>query len=270
MRAMRLGTTSYIYPADILTNVGRLAGRVQDVELVIFEVDDSGTDLPDEATSAELRAIASHHGMTYTVHLPLDLRLAGRTPALTKAARVIEKTAGLSPLGFVVHLDGENPTGSDSLEQWLENSLKSLDVLSSEVDAAFRICVENLETYPPEFVDAVLESTQVSCCVDVGHLWKQGLDPLQFLEAWLPRTRIVHLHGVARRDHKSLTVVAPEDLDAVVDILSRRFDGVVTLEVFNERDLLGSLEAFRASLGRVEGKPAQCGRFSEGAHKKPR
>lgn len=253
MISMRLGTTSYIYPSDILTNVRRLAGRVQDVELVIFELDDSGADLPDDAVITELREIASRHDMTYTVHLPLDLRLAGQEPGLTAAVRVIGRTSDLVPFGLVVHLEGDGPMRSEAWKSWVENSLRSLDVLSSAAGGEARICVENLETYPPEILDKVFDGTGVSCCIDVGHLWKQGLDPLPFLEKWLDRTRIVHLHGVERRDHKSLSLVAHEDLDPVVDILSRRFDGVVTLEVFNERDLSGSLEAFRGSLARVAG-----------------
>lgn len=259
MSSVRLGTTSYIYPSDILTNVRRLAGRVQDVELVIFEVNDSGSDLPDEATVAELRAIASDNAMTFTVHLPLDLHLASGAPELTTASRVIESTAGLSPFGIVVHLEGEDPTGTERRVSWMENARRSLEVLTSTVDRASRICVENLETYPPEIIETVLERTAVSCCIDVGHLWKQGLDPVPFLAGWLHRTQIVHLHGVTHRDHKSLDVVPEENLDPVVDLLARRFEGVVTLEVFNERDLLGSLDAFRRSQERVTGMPGLRG-----------
>lgn len=267
---MRLGTTSYIYPSDILSNVRQLAGRVQDVELVIFEVDDSGTDLPDKATIGELRSIASNEGMTYTVHLPLDLRLAGRNPALTRAARVIETTAALAPVGLVVHLDGEDPHGSPGRDLWLENSLRSLEAISLEVEETSLICVENLETYSPQVLDAIFERTEVSCCVDIGHLWKQGLDPLPFLENMHHRTRIVHLHGVTHRDHKSLFAMAQKDLDPVVNHLFKGFDGVVTLEVFNENDLVGSLEAFRGSLERVAGKNQVQSVGTEWAHmKKP-
>ncbi len=56
---MRLGTTSYIYPADIITNVRRLAGKVQDVELVIFELDEGSNGLPDDDTIAELNALSA-------------------------------------------------------------------------------------------------------------------------------------------------------------------------------------------------------------------
>ena len=36
----RIGTTSYIIPDDILPNVRFLAGRVKDVELVLFDIDE--------------------------------------------------------------------------------------------------------------------------------------------------------------------------------------------------------------------------------------
>ena len=34
----RIGSTSYIYPADILTNVEKLCRSVDDIELVLFEL----------------------------------------------------------------------------------------------------------------------------------------------------------------------------------------------------------------------------------------
>jgi hypothetical protein len=71
----RIGTTSYIIPADILPNAAYLAGKVDDVELVLFEVEEGGGNLPDENTLAQLADIARRNDLTYTVHLPLDLRL---------------------------------------------------------------------------------------------------------------------------------------------------------------------------------------------------
>ncbi len=43
----RLGTTSYIIPADLMTNVRLLSPLVDDIELVLFEADDE-SNLPDE------------------------------------------------------------------------------------------------------------------------------------------------------------------------------------------------------------------------------
>lgn len=248
---MRIGTTSYIYPADIQTNVKKLAGRVEDVELVLFESDEDGTNLPDDASVALLNSIARQHGMTYTVHLPLDLRLAGDDPSLSRALRVIRRTRPLDPVGYVVHLDdGEQ---GPVTEMWTENSLRSLDRLIAELGSPELICAENLDNQPPEALDRILLRSPVSCCVDVGHLWKQGQEPRAWLERWLPRARIVHLHGVGRRDHKGLSLVPAPKLDDVVHYLSGNFLGVVTIEVFNEVDFLDSLEAIAASRGRARG-----------------
>lgn len=244
---MRLGTTSYIYPADIITNVRRLAGKVQDVELVIFELDDSLTGLPDGDTIAELNALAADRDMTYTVHLPLGLGLARNQSSVAKAVRVIRSTEPLSPLGFIVHLDGDAQVGSDEYERWTDNSLRSLEILCNEVRRPELICVENLDNQPPAMLDAILDKMPVSRCVDVGHLWKQALDPLPLLDRWLSRARVVHIHGVGERDHKRLSLMSAATLDPVVETLHKHFQGVLTFEVFSERDLLDSLEAFQES-----------------------
>ena len=43
----RLGTTSYIIPDDILPNVCYLAGKVKDIELLLFD-NDEYCNIPDE------------------------------------------------------------------------------------------------------------------------------------------------------------------------------------------------------------------------------
>jgi sugar phosphate isomerase/epimerase len=103
-------------------------------------------------------------------------------------------------------------------------------------------------------LDAVLEQMAVSCCIDVGHLWKQGLDPLLCLDTWLARCRVVHMHGVDRRDHKSLSLMPAEILDPVIERLVNEFAGVLTLEVFSEHDLEQSLAALQGSMRRVSNR----------------
>jgi len=56
----------------------------------------------------------------------------------------------------------------------------------------------------------VLEQIPASLCIDIGHLWRDGRDALPYLEAYLGRARVVHLHGVGERDHQSLELTAPE------------------------------------------------------------
>ncbi|MRR17452.1 MAG: sugar phosphate isomerase/epimerase, partial [Deltaproteobacteria bacterium] len=123
----RLGTTSYIIPDDIIPNVRYLAGQVQDVEIVLFEVDDGSNNLPRKEQISELAAIAADHDLTYTVHLPLDLRLAddgsSRHASLSKARRVIERTLALDPWAYVLHLDGQSVrgcAGREARRRWEE------------------------------------------------------------------------------------------------------------------------------------------------------
>ncbi len=255
----RLGTTSYILPADILPNVRFLAGRVQDVELVLFEVDDGPNNLPNSAEIAELRAQAAENGLTYTVHLPLDLRLGAdgseQHVSLLKARRVIETTRPLEPWAYVLHLDGRevlHQPSADAMQRWQAQAARALTLAGGWAGSLQRLAVENLDNYPPEFTTPVLERTPAARCIDIGHLWKDGHDPLPFLERHLERARVLHLHGIAARDHQSLAHVPPDQLDAVLALLLRRgYRGVLTLEVFGEEDFHSSMESIRSSLGRL-------------------
>jgi hypothetical protein len=92
----RLGTTSYIIPADLITNVRFLAPYVDDIELVLFEADDE-SNLPDKKTISELGSIARSENLTYTVHLPLGLSLGvvdedERCRSVKKALHIVELT----------------------------------------------------------------------------------------------------------------------------------------------------------------------------------
>jgi len=244
----RLGTTSYIFPADILPNVMRLATAVDDIELVLFEVDDRSS-LPSRTTVAQLRALAARHGLTYTVHLPLDLQLAAddrlRQPSLEKACSVIRSTKVLDPWAYVVHLEGAEthpPNEPREHAEWLNRATRSLVVMAEEAGSADRLAVENMEHYSPRLFLPLLDRLSVSLCIDIGHLLNRRDDPLAYLEAHLPRTRVIHLHGSLNgRDHRGLDEMDDDLLASLVDVIvSRHYRGVVTLEVFSEQDFLSS------------------------------
>jgi len=270
MFPFRLGTTSYILPADIVPNIHYLKDKVQDIELVLFEVDDGPNNLPGPAVIDELNALAAAHGLTYTVHLPLDLRLgAGGDEghvSLVKARTVIECTRALKPWAYLLHLDGKEfisprPAGEggashvgvrDKLREWQTNAVRALELAAAWAGDPALLAVENLEHYPPDFLLPVLERAPVSRCVDLGHLWLDGHDPLPHLRAALPRTRVVHIHGLADRDHASLAHLPPQKLDPVLEcLLHENYSGVLTLEVFGEADFHTSVEALRHSFQRM-------------------
>lgn len=250
----RLGTTSYIIPDEILPTVRYVARKVRDVELVLFEVDDGPHNLPTREQIAELRSLAAQHDLTYTVHLPLDLRLADdgspRHVSLEKARRVVDCTRGLDPWAYVLHLDGESVRGGatpEALRRWWEQAVRSLELVGEWAGGLERLAVENLEGYPLDFYQPVLERAAVSRTVDIGHLWLDNHDAIAYLREALPRTRVVHIHGIAERDHASLAHVESQALQAVLEELVRaEFTGVLTIEVFTEGDLLSSLESLRS------------------------
>ena len=257
----RIGTTSYIIPADILPNVEYLAPLVDDVELVLFETDEYGSNLPDAALCARLAGLAAAHALTYTVHLPLDLRLGDGGDeghvSLRKARRVVEATGSLAPYAYVLHLDGRallEGTSPSELAHWQDNARRALEILCAWAGEPARVCVENLERWDPEAFAPVVTALGVGRTIDIGHLWLQRVDPLIHLARWIDRTRVIHLHGIGERDHQSLAHVPAARLDPVVRFLAERFDGVLTLEVFSQADLEESLQVLHASLARVTGQ----------------
>jgi sugar phosphate isomerase/epimerase len=253
----RVGSTSYVYPDDILPNVEQLAqqGDVDDIELILFEVDDGPNNLPDEKTIQQLIDLATAHCLTYTVHLPLDLQLgadgAAQHVSLIKAERVIKITQPLSPLAYVFHLDGAGIAEPG----WVDRALRALDIVIEWVQRPELLAVENLESWEPAYLDPVLAARPISRTTDIGHFWKQGRDPLSVLDNWLPRTRVVHMHGLGERDHKSLALMLPDTLDPVVaKLLAEDYRGVVTLEVFETSDFFTSRSALLDSVARIMGR----------------
>lgn len=246
----RLGTTSYIIPADILPNARYLAGKVSDIELILFEVDDGPNNLPSPEVINELSQIASQHDLTYTVHLPLDIKLgedgSEEDQSLIKAKRVIDCTRGLNPWAYVLHLDGKSVRTSTDvalIKRWQDQSVRALEIVSEWAGDAEKLAVENLETYPLDFIQPVLERVPVSRCVDIGHLWLDNHDPVPYLQAAFPRTRVIHLHGIAERDHRSLAFMPQEKLRNVWDeLIGMEYQGVLTLEIFSEEDFISSMK----------------------------
>ena len=257
----RVGTTSYIIEDDLVANATFLAERVQDMQLVLFDLPEGPSNLPDAPMIRALKAIGGDHDFSFTVHLMDDLRLLasdGReSPSMERGREVIELTRDLMPQAYVLHLDAKEfrvPGFSPSaLARWQDEMLQALELVGQWAGDPSLLEVENLESYPPEFVTPIVERLPVSRCVDVGHLWLDGHDALPHLKSALHRTRVVHIHGVNKRDHVSLAHSESEALDAVISILLKaQFDGVVTLEIFGLPDFETSIASLLESVERCQ------------------
>jgi adenosylcobinamide kinase/adenosylcobinamide-phosphate guanylyltransferase len=78
---------------------------------------------------------------------------------------------------------------------------------------------------------------------------------MPYLKKALPRTRVIHIHGIDERDHSSLNHANPQEVDELFQTLLKDYHGVLTLEIFSEPDFLSSIETIKQSLKRLESNP---------------
>ncbi|MFP4164115.1 MAG: cobamide remodeling phosphodiesterase CbiR [Chitinispirillaceae bacterium] len=244
-----LGTTSYIIPDDIIPNARFLAPLVDDIELVLFESPDI-SNIPSEDDVCTLAEIAGQNSSGYTVHLPID-RKAGsektsdRELFCDSAKRIIDRCTLLNPRAWVLHLEGIDASADISdVAAWRERCCKVIEKILSAVDDPSTVAVENLG-YPWEWHKELVEKYRMSCCCDVGHLWLYAHHNWkEHLKTMLPGTKVIHLHGVKeKKDHISLEAGDMSRIQSFFNIIkSEGYDGVITLEIFNESDFNGSVE----------------------------
>ena len=258
----RLGTTSFIYPADYASNVRLLAPFVDEIELLLFE----SHHLPSKEEIDGLADLAETQHITYNVHLPMDIELAGvtaeiRRQSIDAVASAMDRVAPLRPTTQTLHLtfnrSDPNPNG---VGQWQHLAVESLtELLMRSGIAPRRISLETLD-YDPLWLKPVVEALDLSVCVDVGHVILYGFDLQQVLDSFAARTTILHLHGVAEgRDHLALTQMRLDHRNTISSFL-RGFTGSVSIEVFNLKRLKASLSYFPDFLIDEEGRTAGPGR----------
>lgn len=240
----RLGATSFVIPADLLANVQRLAGLVDDVQLLFFE-SRAKARLPHPLDTASLKRVAEESGLTYTAHLPGDIRLGAdgieqRQAGVDEIVRLLEELQPLAVASFDLHLRQEDGLAE---EEWLANIDWSLASLATRVGGEKRrICIENID-YPLARVQSLLIKHDFPVCLDIGHLLRYGHDWRLELEKFLPHARHLHYHGViAGKDHQAVVKEQAEVSKVLGEALVRHgFAGVVTLEMYELTKLETSL-----------------------------
>ena len=256
----RFGTTSYIIPADIIPNVEFLKEKVDDIELVLFESDEF-SNLPPAADMQKLADIAREFSLTYSVHLPLDVYLGHidrneRERSVRKCLRIIELTRNIQKSAYVMHF--EAGPGIDINGFSLEEKSHFVDALRDSIsmllegtdEASSSFCVENLN-YPFELVWPVVEESALSVTLDVGHLEYYGFPTELYLERYLYKAKVLHMHGNRdRKDHHSVGLMKPHALDMVMKALAEESatERVMTMEIFSQQDFDSSCSAMQRFL----------------------
>ena len=250
----RLGTTSYIIPADIVPNVIALAERVDDIELVLFE-SESISNLPNRDTVNILRSVAKEHDLTYTVHFPLDIDLCSaderiRVSSIKQCGRIIDLVRPLYPFAFIIHCNEEcgahNPP-ADDIESWAGQARRSFRELAGMVDDPRVFAVETLG-YPFHVLESLIRDCGVSVCLDIGHLIMKGYSLGDHWQTYRDITRVVHLHGIVNgKDHASLKGLDDNVLETLLTQMRSTSDTerVLTIEVFSESDFNDSCDILR-------------------------
>lgn len=249
----RLGTTSYIIPADIISNVEYLANKVDDIELVLFESDEM-SNLPNYQTIQTLQNLAAENDLTYTVHLPLDINLgasdeAERRKSVKKCLRVIRLVEEVEPFAYIIHFHEEHQSRNPApdLQRWKANLEKSVVELLRTPIAPHLLCVETL-AYPFALVEPIVCEYNLSICLDIGHIFRYRLPLEAYLTRYLERTRVIHLHGIINgKDHSNISSISTNQLLLLLARLSclEARTRVVSLELFNERDFTISLDILK-------------------------
>ncbi|MCP4671265.1 MAG: sugar phosphate isomerase/epimerase [Desulfobacula sp.] len=252
-KKFKLGTTSFIFPDNIIPNIEKLGVFFDEIELLVFE------SLPEEVLPSkndvkELLYLSKKYDLTYNVHLPVDVSLTCDAAAKREKARdvilkVMELIAPLNPTTYTLHLDMDPDIKNciekqNKIEPWQDRVQTSLKALLSRVPKPEIISIETLD-YPFGFVEALIEQFNLSVCIDAGHQIKYGHNLLQTFDKHRHRTSIIHLHGVdfsqpGIKDHTSLDKLPLKQMGQIKTILNN-YSGVVSLEVFNLDNLHRSL-----------------------------
>lgn len=241
----RVATTSYVHPCGYAENVKRLAGWVEEVEVVLFE--GSADALPSEAELETMATVADRASMRFHVHLPLDLRLGHpdrgeRTVALQTLLRVIRWVRPLCPGFFVLHLEWDGPANPDEkdVDRWQHRVRDSLRQAADGGVDLKTCCAETL-MYPPRWMEPIRGEFGMPLCLDVGHLLLSREDPHRYFLDHFDQVRTVHLYGPEPDGrHGSLELLPEMLLTKLVDLLGG-YRGVVSLEVFTFSDLKTSM-----------------------------
>jgi len=239
---MKIGTTSYIYPDEIIPNVRKLVNLVDDIELVLFEGKDY-SNLPSKEDINTLRRISDQSGITYTVHLPIDLDICSkdgdfRNFSLNRMTDIMKLTAPLNPTGYIVHLPRREV---ESEEMWVLRTVRSL----SEIFIQFGnrdIYIENL-SYPVKHILPIAGEFEFKLCLDISHALKCSDDWEEIFNNSFNTIKMIHFYGpeIDGEGHTGLQRAERGFVKSVVSkILSSNFNGLLTLEVFGVEDFFES------------------------------
>lgn len=240
----KLGTTSFIYQDDYVSNVKKLGPYLDEIELLLFESKPGS--LLKKNDIDELSLFSKEFDLTYNIHLPTDISFGYNDPSVRQHAvetilRVLDLTSPLSPSTCTLHLSYDETSHEiDKVKRWHELTYETMKQLINYGVKAEEISIETLD-YPFKWVEEIVRDFNFSICMDIGHLIVYGVDINKFYNSHYDNISIIHLHGVENgHDHKSLNRLPKERVREIIKILNK-FTKALSIEVFSYDDLMNSL-----------------------------
>lgn len=254
----RLGATSYVIAGDLAENLRYLAPLVDDMQLLLFDTGE-WSNMPTRREVDELRRISRDLGITASVHLPTSIELGSPDAHIRRAsrelfARTADLTLPLEPAGYALHY-ATYPIPTGEVDAWIERESEELSSLLPMLPSPRLLALENVDLNFDITARLVVEH-DLSVCIDIGHLVKEGVPKDEFVSAWRDRCPMMHIHSAVPHtsDHMSLAQMPDDEIDHDIELIrSLGRDVVVTMEVFEQEDFLSSLDAMARAAERMRG-----------------
>lgn len=249
----RIGTTSYIIPADVATNVRFLGPYVDEIELVLYE-----GFLPSREEVLLWLSLKEEYDLQMNVHLPMAIPLGDsdakkRKRGCDTVLKFTERLNPLEPTTYVLHLEqtGEKRSWGAIRNEWVNSLRDSLTVLTERGMNPAQCAVENLD-YPLSWIEDLIYNFNLMVCLDTGHLLLQGANLNYHFEKYSDKITMIHLHGLnGGFDHSSIKSVPEYTWKNICSFLENYHYGV-SLEVFSLDDLRTSLERLKGTFSWAE------------------
>jgi len=219
--------------------------------------------------------------VSFSLHLPAmgGMDISSSIPAIRRASidthrKLVDLTRTLDPDSYVLHVAGMifdlsngvvTGNHAPAIEQLLlKNVYRSIEEILTFVPPR-SLCLENLPSFPMEFLIPLVRDLPVSVCLDIGHLHLRGENLHDFWARFGSRTRQVHFHDVKterqgpnvlfQQDHHALGH-GNLDLDGILDTLSTGgFAGPLVLETLRDPAM--------TSIARLKGMLLSRGLFQQ-------
>lgn len=220
---------------------------VDEIELILFESNPES--LPTGREVKTLETLSKDLDITYNIHLPLDVYLGSHDDTQRKESieilnAIFNHTAPLNPTTHTLHLEYNGlPDDEENRKRWKSLLFMSFEDFRSEGISGESISIETL-SYPLNWLNDIIEEFNLCVCMDVGHLLLTGISLSDMYKKYCDRISIYHVHGVkGGRDHQSVNHLSEATWNELLNML-KRFQGVVSMEVFSLDHLSRSLNAF--------------------------